>query len=223
MNNIIVAVMDRNGWNERTDIIIYINTEQKMLQWIPRDLYSNLINNRINAAYRKGGANLLLDCLKEFNIYAEHCVCVLPLCFDENIKKINTIKVPVDKIMIFRYPLHRHIDIEKGSRIINFLPPYEILQENRFHEWIGARNYLNQKSVKVIYPDIDRIKRQQILLKELLKINYSFVYSNEHVQGMNENVLEILKTIDLSWTIQNIKETDFISVNINNISGIKYS
>ncbi len=36
---ICIAVMDRNGWKERTDIIVLLNFATKNIKWIPRDLY----------------------------------------------------------------------------------------------------------------------------------------------------------------------------------------
>jgi len=200
-NSIIIAVMDRNNWKARTDIIVFINPIKKLLKWIPRDLYSETIKNRINLAYAFGGQELLLKCLNELKIHAKYCICVLPECFEENIKHINTIRIPVSKPMSFYYPLHRHKEIEKGKRIINFNPPSEILSGDRFHEWIGARY---QVKTDIAYPDFDRIKRQQLLLKELLKMKNSFVYSEKNTRGINKEVLELLKRIDSTWIIEEI-------------------
>ena len=211
-NSIILGVMDRNHWKARTDIIIFINLEKKLIKWIPRDLYSSTINNRINVAYSLGGEELLLKCLNELNIYAKYCVCVLPLCFDENIKKINNINVPVNKKISFYYPLHRHEEIEKGKRIVNFNPPFENLKDDRFHEWIGARYEVNNFTK---FPDFSRINRQQILLSSLLKIKYNFIYSEDNVKGINEEVLKILKMINNTWIIEKIVDNHYLSKKIN--------
>jgi hypothetical protein len=216
-DSIILGVMDRNSWNARTDILILINPEKKIIEWIPRDLYSSTINNRINMAYSKGQEELLLKCLNDLNIFAKYCICVLPLCFDENIKKIDNIDVPVTNNMSFYYPLHRHEEIEKGKKIINFNPPFENLKDDRFHEWIGARYIINNVNV-IPYPDFDRIRRQQILLKCLLNIKYNFIYSEDNVKGINDEVLILLKKIDDTWIIKEIKESNYIPQKIKGMS-----
>jgi anionic cell wall polymer biosynthesis LytR-Cps2A-Psr (LCP) family protein len=211
---IVFAVMDRNSWLQNTDIIILFNFKDRTIKWIPRDLYSPLLNYRINFAYAKGGEKLLLECLKELNIIADYVVCVLPKCFEENIKRIGSILVPVKNKMHYYYPLHRHSPIEKGRKIVKFSPPYEILFEDRFHEWIGSR--YNITPINTIYPDFDRIERQQILLNELLKNNIkNYVYSEKNTKGINNEVLFLLKTIDSSWKIEKLLSSDYICKRIN--------
>ena len=213
--SIILGVMDRNNWKATTDILIFIDSKKKIIKWIPRDLYSPLIKNRINKAYSIGGKKLLLECLtnlSELNISPKYCLCVLPLCFDLNIKKIDNINVPVEQKMKFYYPLHRFKEIEKGKRLIEFNPPFENLKNNRFHEWIGARYEVDNFTR---FPDFNRIRRQQILLKALLSRKYNFIYSKQHVQGMNIKVLKILKTINETWTIEPILDSDYQSKIIN--------
>jgi len=210
--SIILGVMDRNDWKARTDILVFIDPEKKLIKWIPRDLYSPHINNRINVAYARGGEELLIKCLNEFNIFPKYCLCVLPLCFDENIKKIDNIDVPVQKKMSYYYPLHRHQLIENGKRLIEFNPPFENLKEDRFHEWIGARYEVSNFTR---FPDFNRIHRQQILLTCLLNIKYNFIYTEEHVQGMTTDVCQILKTINETWTIEKLRDYDYLSKKIN--------
>ena len=217
-DSIILGVMDRNSWDDRTDILILINPEKKIIEWIPRDLYSSIINDRINLAYAKGKGELLLKCLNDLNIFAKYCICVLPLCFDENIKKIDNIDVEVTNNMSFYYPLHRHEEIEKGKKIINFNSPFENLKGDRFHEWIGARYRINNDSKFKPYPDFDRIRRQQILLKCLLKIKYNFIYSEDNVKGINDEVLILLKKMDNTWLIKEITENDYVPKTIDNKS-----
>lgn len=217
--SIIFAVMDRNSFKARTDIIILFDFDSKKIKWIPRDLYSPLLNNRINRAYAKGGEELLLNCLKELNINADYVVCVLPDCFEENIKIIDNINVPVEKKMSYYYPLNRHVPIEEGKKIIDFDPPFEKLQDDRFHEWIGAR--YNITPIKT-YPDFDRIERQQILLSELLKKNINYVYSEKNAKGINEDVLRLFKTINSDWKMDKLLINDYKVSKIGKMSVLEF-
>lgn len=114
--SIVVCVMDRNGYNNNTDIIVIVDSEKKSIYWIPRDLYSPRIKRKINAAYCKVGPNGLKNCLKDLNIYVKECVCLLPLFIEQAIKIINKIIVPVEENEKYYYPLHRHKPIEKGKK-----------------------------------------------------------------------------------------------------------
>ena len=167
-DNIVIGVMDRNAWTANTDIIVIVIPSQKKLVWIPRDLYCETINNRINKAFCKGRSDLLIKCVNNigFNFITSHCICLWPTAIEKFINKIDSIKVPVDITRELKYPLHRHKPIEDGFRVITFNKPSEILTGDRFHEWIGARYAVNPKSF--IGCDLDRIIRQQILIKELL-------------------------------------------------------
>ena len=86
------------------------------------------------------------------------------------------------------------------------------------HQWIGARYAV--KSNGIIGTDLDRINRQQILIKEILKNNLKFNINNlnkNNSSGLNDNVIDIIKTINNTWTttsyLENIK---FKFKNINN-------
>jgi anionic cell wall polymer biosynthesis LytR-Cps2A-Psr (LCP) family protein len=183
LDSIIIGMMDRNDFiNARMDNIIYINPNYKTIQWIPRDLYTQLINNRINTAYRLGkGSECLINCLKEFNIDVKHCLCLLPSFFEECIEIIKEIKIPVNKDLKFFYPLHRYTLIEDGKKIIEFKAPSEILSGDRIHEWIGARY-----SIKKDTTDIHRISRQEILLTEIIKnkIDFSNLINSKNYNGL---------------------------------------
>ncbi len=114
--------------------------------------------------------------------------------------------------MSYHYPLHRHRPIEDGSKIIHFNPPFENLSGDRIHEWIGARSNITPIET---YPDFDRILRQQILLKELLNMNISYVYSANNAKGITDEVLELLKSVDYSWNIEKILKNDYEPTTIN--------
>lgn len=217
MYNFIIAVMDRNSWKARTDIIILVILQKKKLLWIPRDLYIDDLKNRINTAYSKGGKNLLIKCLqKKLNIIIKNCICVLPKAIEEIFSKIGSIIVPVNFDRSFYYPLHRHEDIENGRKIISFYMPSEKLEGERFHEWIGARYALNP--VGPFGSDLDRIYRQQILVKECIKnkINrMDFNITKNYIKDLDENIINFIKIIDESWKISCLN--NIISKKINNM------
>ncbi len=218
MNTIAIGIMDRNDWKARTDIIIIINFVNKTLTWIPRDTFCNLINNRINMAYSVGKDILLKKCLFELKYKVKDVICILPMFIEQIFNLIGEIKVPITENLSFYYPLHRHLPIENGKKIIYFNSPFDILSGDRFHEFIGARYALKPKGI--IGTDIHRIKRQQILLKEILqnKYNFNINYDEKYIMGINENIINNLKQIDETW---NFIIPPFNFIRINNLPVIK--
>ncbi len=217
-----IVVMDRNAWTANTDIIVIIIPNKKTLLWVPRDLYCELINNRINKAYCKGRAELFLKSINsyDFDFNVTNCVCLFPSAIEKYIDKIKSIEVPVNIKREFKYPLHRHKPIEEGFKIITFNEPSETLTGDRFHEWIGARYAVNPKGF--IGTDFDRIYRQQILVKEILKKNIDIIDNNDidyinnsqDIRGLDINVINILKTVDSTWSFNTIDK--LVSKRINN-------
>ncbi len=224
MTSFVIAVMDRNGWTERTDVIIVVNTTNKTIEWIPRDMYVDLIENRLNTAYKMGGSDYLIKCLEEINIHVDYCLCLLPSFIEKVFKIIDSIKVPVKNNLLFKYPLHRHQPIEDGERLVEFKAPYEILSGDRFHEWIGARFEINP--IKSSYPDFNRSRRQQLLLNEILKkkdiFDFTSLIHSKDANGMNDEIIEILRNIDESWTLVEIKESQYMPAIINGMSVLTY-
>lgn len=209
-DNVCILIMDRNSWIARTDVIIICNPDNKKLFWIPRDLYCERISNRLNTAYGKGKDTLVIECLKDFGINVKYCICILPNLINENIIRLGEITVPIAITRHFYYPLHRHTNIEDGKRLIQFTAPNEILAGDRIHEYIGARFAADSKLIPKHFPDFDRIRRQQNLLKQLLLKKSIFHYEDEkNIQGINDSVIQILRSVDDSWTIEPIREIDY--------------
>ena len=50
-----VAIMDRAGFGENADVIVVADPEAETLTWVPRDLWSERLGNRIARAYARGG------------------------------------------------------------------------------------------------------------------------------------------------------------------------
>ena len=210
--------MDRNSWSARTDVIIIINPILKKITWIPRDIYIKLINTRINCAFSKGQHELLIKCLKEININVKYSLCLLPDIIELFLNEINEIKINIPITREYYYPLNRLDEIEKGKKIISFNYPCEILSGERLHQWIGARYAV--KPYGIIGTDLDRINRQQVLIKEILKNNLKFNINNlnkNNSSGLNDNIINIIKTINNTWmTVSYLENIEFKFKNINN-------
>ena len=58
MSAVVVAILDRDGWTANTDVIVIADASKRRLTWVPRDLWSPMINDRINAAFTHGGGAL---------------------------------------------------------------------------------------------------------------------------------------------------------------------
>jgi hypothetical protein len=213
--------MDRNYWLARTDVVVICDSAKKLIYWLPRDLYCARIKNRLNTAYAKGKDTLVMECLNDIGITVKYCVCILPHLINENIINIGEINISIPITRNFYYPLHRQAPIEKGKRLITFTAPNEILAGERIHEYIGAR-YLADKVPqqdnhipRPYFSDFDRIRRQQKLLKTLLKNKYNFLYKDEeNIRGINAEVIEILSNIDQYWRIEIMHEKDYTPVKI---------
>jgi hypothetical protein len=214
--NICILIMDRNYWLARTDVIIICDSAKKLIYWLPRDLYCLRIKNRLNTAYAKGKDTLVMECLKDIGITVKYCVCILPHLINENIINIGEINISIPITRNFYYPLHRQAPIENGKRLITFTAPNEILAGDRIHEYIGARYVADNDIPTPYFPDFDRIRRQQKLLKTLLQKKYKFLYKNEeNIRGINIEVIEILSKIDQYWQIEIMYEKDYKPIKIH--------
>jgi hypothetical protein len=225
MSAICICFMDRDYWTARTDVIVIVSLEENKLMWVPRDIYCELINDRINVAYALGGSELLIKCLNEYKVTSKYnilgCVCLLPALVNEYVKYIKSIKVPVENDIKFDYPLRRNKPIEEGSKVIEFKAPFEILSGERIHQWIGAR-YCIPLSL-YLYPDLHRIMRQQILTRVLIdkKFDFGFILDNpeinDFIQGINSSIIENLKKLN-NIQIEPINIDDYKSLYINESS-----
>lgn len=60
---VVAASLDRDNWDANTDIIVVVDVSRRRMTWVPRDLWSPLMGDRINAAFAVCGGRLLLDAL----------------------------------------------------------------------------------------------------------------------------------------------------------------
>jgi anionic cell wall polymer biosynthesis LytR-Cps2A-Psr (LCP) family protein len=166
----VIGVMDRDSWAARTDNIVVIEPRRRRLFWIPRDLWSDVVGDRINEAFGRGGHPLLLAAIRELGLPAACSVVLLRAAVEQALSGLR-VTVPVDRPMRFWYPLEPTHRLQDGAKLVGFDPPEETLAGERIHQWIGARRSAD-KPLRL--PDLDRIERQQILIGRLLEDGYDF-------------------------------------------------
>lgn len=163
---VIVGVMDRDTWDACTDNIVVVNRAARRLTWIPRDLWCMSVGDRINEAYRRGGHQLLQAAAREARLPVAASVVFRRAAIERTLAGL-TITVPVDRLRRFKYPLAPTLRIEDGAKLVEFHPPAEALHGERLHQWLGARTSADPHPPRL--PDLDRIRRQQVLLRSFLE------------------------------------------------------
>ena len=161
----VVAVMDRDGFDQCTDNIVVVDPRRRRLLWVPRDVGSEPLGDRINTAFRRGGHPALLSALAALGFHVDHSVC-LPRSMVEAVLADISVTVPVDRPLRFWYPTSPTSAIEDGRRPVDFDPPSERLEGERLHQWIGARYGRTSDGPS---SDLDRLRRQQVLLRTVLR------------------------------------------------------
>lgn len=166
----VVTVMDRDGFDQRTDNIVVVQPARRRLLWVPRDTWCEALGDRINGAYRQGGHDGLADGLASLGLPVDHSLC-LPRTLVEHALAGITVTVPVSAPLRFWYPLAPTATIEAGRKPVDFLPPREELQGERIHQWLGARY---GRDPEVLSTDLTRIQRQQVFVRALLRQRFDF-------------------------------------------------
>src|SRR5581483_5482534 len=98
---IVIVVIDEDGC---TDNIVLANVATKELLWIPRDLYSFYIRDRINAAFIKGGHSLLINALKKLGFDVKYSLCISNQITRKILSNLE-VTVPVETSAEYYYPL----------------------------------------------------------------------------------------------------------------------
>lgn len=198
----VVGILDRDSWSARTDTIIVADPVSKSLTWIPRDVWCPTLRDRINTVFAFAGIAGLLYALRELGVPCDYGL-VLRRSATERASTHISVEVPVSEPLDFQYPLAPTRPIEEGHKLICFRPPSERLEGERIHQWIGARKGRGQQS-----SDQDRILRQQIFLRALLKQHFDFksaIADPNLVRMSADNVLKELACIDSGWRIQTLR------------------
>ncbi|MBK9240061.1 MAG: LCP family protein [Acidobacteria bacterium] len=166
-----VCVMDSDSWTANTDNIIVVDAERQRLVWIPRDLWTDVVGDRINTAYQRGGHELLCAALGEWGWPVESSVVVQRSAVERALSTLR-ITVPVDRTRRYWYPMLPRLRLQDGRKLVQFDPPEETLEGERIHQWLGARRSADTLPPK--FPDMDRIERQQTFIRRLLQEGFDF-------------------------------------------------
>ncbi|WP_055048733.1 glycosyltransferase [Devosia sp. A16] len=163
-----VAILDRDDWSANTDVIVLVDPVMRHLTWVPRDLWVPGLDDRLNAAFARGGGALLIEALAEVRLPVEGLLCLRRAATEAALAGVEA-TVPVSEPMDFWYPLTPTQPIEAGRKQISFRPPSERLSGERLHQWIGARTRVSGAG-----SDLQRIERQQVLVQALLADGFDF-------------------------------------------------
>ncbi len=194
----VISIMDRGHWQRCTDNIVVADSNKRKLIWVPRDLWSDLIGDRVNEAFKRGGHLLLMNVLGSLGLQVQHSICALPEAVCRCIGNF-CVEVPVVERMEFYWPLVMGTDFQQGKKAIVFSPPSEILSGERIHQWIGSRKRVDGAPCS----DLNRIERQQTLIKILLENNFDFSgFLGEGVSFSEGFAPDALEAIDRTWTFE---------------------
>ena len=195
----VVSVMDEDSWNGRTDNIAVVEPVKRRILWIPRDLWSKTVNNRINTAFRAGGHRLLIECLREYDIKVESSICFKRSAIINSCQNLR-VWVPVERVMKFWYPLNPTKSIKEGRKSITFNPDGELLTGERIHQWMGARISFDKGA-----GDLNRIERHKILIRHLMAQNFDFkklICDPDRFPIYGASVFVDLKQVSLDWRFE---------------------
>jgi anionic cell wall polymer biosynthesis LytR-Cps2A-Psr (LCP) family protein len=192
---VMVGVLDRDEPGSNTDILVHVDGSLRRLTWIPRDLWCESVRNRVNRAWAIGGAEALRRAAAEHGLGAEHQVIVQRSAAEACLGTVD-VEVPVRQRERLWYPLAPTEPIEDGRRAIEFDPPAERLRGERVHQWIGARYRLDGSGT-----DLDRIARQQVLLRELLRngFDFSIALTAELRPELSAEAAAVLRRVGPDW------------------------
>lgn len=211
-----LVITDRDNWESCTDNIVVASTATKTLTWVPRDLWSPLLDAKINEAYRRGGHVLINRSLRNFGIDISDSIVMQPKALLPLIDRC-LVFVPVDHKQEFWYPITRERPIEQGKKIVAFNPPKEAIYGERFHQWVGARTSADTNA----QDDLTRIKRQQLLISCLLGTNFDF--SDVDLSGVSFSTPGVwgdILNVTPDWDMVTFGEGKLQSVTLNNQSAL---
>lgn len=165
----VVSIMDRPSFRANTDVIVVADPPGARLLWVPRDLWSPGLGNRVNRAYAVGGHGRLAAALAEHGIAVDHGLCLGRAAIERATADV-AIRMPVERSMSFWYPLAPARPIEEGRKRVTFAAPVERLAGERLHQWVGARYAVEPGDEG----DLHRIRRQQQLVAVMLGAGFDF-------------------------------------------------
>ena len=191
--------MDGPSFGHNTDVIVVVSPRERRLTWVPRDLWSDEMGNRINKAYALGGHEKLIEALAEQGIEAEHSICLRP---DGMRPALGGVSITM--------PIRTAEEFDYEGEWVRFEPPVEELSGERIHQWIGAR-LRREAPPQGWLPDLDRIRRQQELLAVMLGEGFDFsrfVAPGLPVRMSGEAALGDLAQVEWDWVFLTIADVE---------------
>lgn len=198
----VVGVMDRESWTARTDNIVVVDATRRRLVWIPRDLWSEVVGDRINVAYARGGHELLKAAVQDHGLPAESGLVLLRSGVERAVADLS-VTVPVKRTQRYWYPLDPTSQLQDGRKLVRFDRPRETLSGERIHQWLGARQGADAHASA--FPDLDRIERQQVLVRRLLADGFAFANALEdpgRVSVSGAHALRDLGAVRAGWSFE---------------------
>lgn len=192
----VIAVTDHGEWGSNTDNIVVADPRHGELLWVPRDMWVEEIHQRINKAFALGGHQALLQGLAVLGIEVEHSLCLRREATERVLEGV-TVTVPVEEPLRLWYPLEPTTRMQDGRKPVDFDPPAAVLTGERLHQWVGARYSRTGPS-----SDLKRIRRQQVLVRALLRQGFDFACAlddPELVRMSSPAALEELRRVRASW------------------------
>jgi len=166
--SVAVGVLDRDGWDARTDNLAVVDASRRRVTAVPRDLWCPRIGERVNAAWKRGGAAALGAALAEHGFEVDGVVCLRRAATERALAGVE-VEVPVARRRDFLYPLEPTRTLEEGAKTVSFSPPGERLAGERIHQWLGARSVPGGGG-----SDLDRIARQIVFVRALMAQGFDF-------------------------------------------------
>jgi anionic cell wall polymer biosynthesis LytR-Cps2A-Psr (LCP) family protein len=195
---IVIGILDQA---KNTDNIVLIDILEKTFTWIPRDLFSTYLHDRINIAFAKGGHSLFLQALQKLGFHADYSIIV----WNEATRAIFNnykITVPVERVVDYYYPIKALEPIENGKKIISFRPPFETLTGERIHQFLGARYRVN-KADYIDLPDFERIARQMVFIKQMLIEKFDFsVFLDKKISISDQKAINFLTEVNSNYNFK---------------------
>lgn len=199
---VVVGVMDRDSWTANTDNLVVVDRRRRRLVWVPRDLWSDAVGDRINAAFARGGHELLRAAVAEHGLPADASVVLLRSCVEGAVEDLS-VTVPVDRRRRYWYPHAPTLRLQDGRKLVVFEPPHERLGGERIHQWVGARTSADAPAPAL--PDLDRIDRQQVLVRTLLADGFEFAKALRDLALVSidgPGALDVLGAVRSGWTLR---------------------
>ncbi|MCW5716846.1 MAG: hypothetical protein KIS68_03330 [Bauldia sp.] len=202
MTAVAIAILDRDDFSANTDVIVVADDRRRRLTWVPRDLWSPLIANRVNKAFALGGGDLLLRALAGLRFPCSGALVLRRSATEAALDGV-TVVVPVSERLDFWYPEHPTRPIEDGRKAIAFDPPQETLRGERIHQWLGARTMIGRPG-----SDLMRCDRQQVFLRALMAQGFDFRASladPERYRITGVDPLPVLGRITADWEMRTFR------------------